>query len=101
VELIPQSLRLDPAELSVIARKWRLLWMRVCAIIFPDKTQTKMESLARIKVLADEIKEIVQENKRYLASNNARDDWQRVQYEQRRERLESIKSELETLLRRN
>lgn len=60
-----------------------------------------MESLARIRVLADEIKEIVQENKRYLASNNARDNWQRVQYEQRRERLESIKSELEGLLKDN
>lgn len=60
-----------------------------------------MEQLARIRILADEIKEIVQENKRYLASNNARDTWQQVQYEQRRLRLESIKSELEGLLRRD
>ncbi|HEY1462147.1 MAG TPA: hypothetical protein VGF44_01865 [Terriglobales bacterium] len=57
--------------------------------------------MAKIKSLADEIKEIVLENKRYLASNNARDGWQRVQYEQRRVRLESIKSELESLLQRN
>lgn len=60
-----------------------------------------MELNARLHILLEEIREIAEENKRYLAVKNVRDVWQREQHELRRHRLELIKLELEKLKPKN
>ena len=53
-----------------------------------------MELLTRIILLTEEVRDIVQENKRYFTEGNKRDAWQKLQHEKRRIRLEEIKDEL-------
>lgn len=57
-----------------------------------------MDQYAQLHNLLEEIREIADENKRYLAAKNFRDPWQKDQHESRRARLELIKLELEKLM---
>jgi NADH:ubiquinone oxidoreductase subunit D len=58
----------------------------------------KMETLARIHILVEEIREIARITEEFLESRN-RGAWQIQQHELRRKRLEDIKAELQTLMK--
>lgn len=57
-----------------------------------------METRAQIRILIEEIRAIVEENKHYFSEGNKRDAWEHFQYERRRKRLEEIKEELEEIM---
>jgi hypothetical protein len=61
-----------------------------------------MEISGRVHILGEEIREIVKENTVYLSVPNdlRRDSGRKEQHERRRLRLEAIKTELETLIRK-
>jgi hypothetical protein len=61
-----------------------------------------MEIAGRVHILGEEIREIVKENTAYLSLSNdfRRNSWRKEQHERRRLRLEAIKTELQTLLRK-
>lgn len=60
-----------------------------------------METRAQTRILIEEIRAIVEENKRYFSEGNKRDAWEHLQYERRKKRLEQIKEELEGMTTKN